>query len=275
MELEAPAAAGEAGLPLPAQAAAEELGFFEKLRTYLRAFPPSAAERAYQKRFAPLGLLAEQSPYATPSAELRDALLSGFKVGKERVENHTVHGGSPVQNGWNLTYHAFDYNLAHFGLGTLDDPQWVIQDRDAARLERAASARAGLWGNHGYEAAYAMTWTDGAGQALDGMRAYTLRFKVPPPVDGFWSVTMYNLPEYFLVANPIDRYSIGDRTSGLHYEPDGALTLHLRPDAPTAPEARANWLPTLTGAFRPILRMYQPRPEVFNGGFTLPPITPA
>src|SRR4029077_13811177 len=91
--------------------------------------------------------------------------------------------------------------------------------------ERALSARAGLWGNHGYEAAYAMTWDDGEGDPLDGNRRYRLRFATTPPVGAFWSVTMYDLPDFFLIANPIDRYSIGDRTPGLRRDADGALTI--------------------------------------------------
>jgi hypothetical protein len=81
---------------------------------------------------------------------------------------------------------------------------------------------------------------------------------------------MYDVPEFFLVANPIDRYSIGDRTPGLRHDDDGALTLVLQRDDPGDDE-RSNWLPTPPGAFRPILRMYSPRPEVFDGSFELPP----
>ncbi|MFE2009135.1 DUF1254 domain-containing protein [Streptomyces sp. NPDC059491] len=250
-----------------------ELLFFEKLRTWMRAFPPSAADRTYQERFAPLGLLDETTPYAAASAEMTRALTAGYREGRERVEYATTHSDSPEQNGWKLTYNAFDYNLDFFETGTLNTPRWVIADRDTARIVRAASARAGLWGNHAYEAAYAMTWNDSEGQPLDGTQSYTLTFTAPPPVDAFWSITMYDLPDYYLIANPIDRYSIGDRTPDLHHDPDGSLTLRLQPQRPTDPEVAANWLPTPPGRFRPILRMYQPRPAVFDGTYTLPPIT--
>ena len=115
-----------------------------------------------------------------------------------------------------------------------------------------------------------MTWVDGDGQPLTGERSYTLRFEQTPPVDAFWSITMYDLPEFFLVSNPIDRYSIGDRTPGLRYD-DGSLTLVLQRDDPGDAE-RDNWLPTPPGRFRPILRMYAPRPEAFDGSFEIPPI---
>ena len=82
-----------------------------------------------------------------------------------------------------------------------------------------------------------------------------------PPVGAFWSVTMYDLPDFYLVANPIDRYSIGDRTPGLVYAEDGSLTIVMQHDQPTDDHDRANWLPTPAGPFRPILRMYEPAPR--------------
>ncbi|MGW9448604.1 DUF1214 domain-containing protein [Streptomyces sp. NPDC055632] len=201
------------------------------------------------------------------------ALAAGYRQGKERVEYATTHDDNSEQHRWKLTYHAFDYNLDFFQTGTLNSPRWVIADRATARVVRAAATRAGLWGNHAYEAAYAMTWNEGDGRRLDGTRSYTLTFATPSSVDAFWSITMYDLSDYYLVDNPIDRYSIGDRTPHLHHAPDGSLTLHLQPQRPTAPEAAANWLPTPPGRFRPVLRMYQPRPAAFDGTYPLPPIT--
>jgi uncharacterized protein DUF1214 len=74
--------------------------------------------------------------------------------------------------------------------------------------------RGGLWGNHGYEAAYPATYTDADGDQLDGRNHYILTLGQDPSVDAFWSITMYDLPGFYLVANPISRYSIGDRTPG-------------------------------------------------------------
>jgi len=84
---------------------------------------------------------------------------------------------------------------------------------------------------------------------------------------------MYDTPDFFLVPNPIDRYSVGDRTPGLERAEDGSLTIVMRNHEPTGPSARANWLPTPTGSFRPILHMYEPDDAVFDGRFELPPIT--
>jgi hypothetical protein len=118
-----------------------------------------------------------------------------------------------------------------------------------------------------------MVYEDAEGEPLNGASRYELRFERTPPIEAFWSVTMYDASEFFLVANPIDRYSIGDRTPGIHTADDGSLTIALQREEPAGPEARANWLPTPDGEFRPILRMYEPDGSVFDGGYELPPIT--
>jgi hypothetical protein len=82
---------------------------------------------------------------------------------------------------------------------------------------------------------------------------------------------MYSVPDYLLVANAIDRYSIGDRTPGLDHAEDGSLTILLQHEPP-AEDAQANWLPAPAGAFRPVMRLYAPRAEVFDGSYALPAI---
>ena len=159
------------GIPAPAAVPAE-LAFFEQMRTWMQAFPPSGPDRAYQQRFAPLGLLDPASPYADCPPDLAKALTAGADAAKQKIEATLKAGGpAPVVNGWTLTFHMFDYNLDHLGPGTIDDPAWKIADRDASYLARALAARGGLWGNHGYEAAYPMTYTDADGDQLDGATA--------------------------------------------------------------------------------------------------------
>jgi hypothetical protein len=146
-----------------------------------------------------------------------------------------------------------------------------MADRTASYLIRAIAARAGLWGNHGYEAVYASVYVDGDGQQLNGDHRYEVRFEQPPPAHAFWSLTMYDMPDYYLVANPIDRYSIGDRTPGLATAVDGSVTVRMQRDEPE-PEAGVNWLPTPAGDFRPLLRIYIPDATVLDGTYQLPPI---
>ena len=118
-----------------------------------------------------------------------------------------------------------------------------------------------------------MAYEDADGARLNGGSRYQLRFSQVPPVTAFWSVTMYDTPNFFLVANPIRRYSVGDRTPGLHIADDGSLTIYMQHDEPQSPGQQANWLPAPEGDFRPILRMYEPDQAVFDGTYQLPPIT--
>ncbi len=260
------------GLPQPEAAVVEDLGPFEQIRVWMQAFPPAQRDLDYQQRFAPLGLLDPVSPYVDPDPSLAAALAAGLAAGKEKMDYAMTHGASPKVNGWTLTFHAFDYNLDFFEVGALDDPRWKMNDPTVRYIERALAAQGGLWGNHGYEAAYVMAYEDGAGDALDGSSRYQMRFARTPPVGAFWSVTMYDLPRFYLVDNPIDRYSIGDRTPGLHYAEDGSLTITIQREEPDNEEERANWLPAPAGRFRPLLRMYEPHDAVFDGGYELPPI---
>ena len=218
-------------------------------------------------------MLDPASPYADCPPGLARALTGGADAAKQKIEATLKEGGlAPVVNGWTLTFHMFDYNLDHLGPGTVDDPAWKMRDRGASYLARALAARGGLWGNHGYEAAYPMTYTDADGDQLDGHHRYVLRLEKDPPVDAFWSLTMYDLPDFYLVANPIDRYSIGDRTPGLRRDSDGSLTIVIQHEQPAD---TSNWLPAPAAPFRPLMRLYQPQAAVLDGTYKIPPITKA
>jgi hypothetical protein len=91
-----------------------------------------------------------------------------------------------------------------------------------------------------------------------------------PPVDAFWSVTLYG-PDHFFTANPIDRYAIGDHSPGLRYGPDGSLDIYIQHDPPAGHEA--NWLPAPTGAFYLSMRLYLPQPPVLEGRYHYPTVT--
>jgi hypothetical protein len=95
-----------------------------------------------------------------------------------------------------------------------------------------------------------------------------------PRVRFFWSATMYRLPERLLVAKPIDRYSIGDRTERLHYADDASLTLTIASSQPDDPNVAANWLPAPDGAFTVIVRGYGGDDRMTDGTYELPPLQP-
>jgi len=142
-------------------------------------------------------------------------------------------------------------------------------------LARAAAAMIGLYGNDAAEAYYPSASVDGFGTALDGSKQdYTIRFESEraPPVDAFWSLTMYSLPDQLMVANPIDRYSIGDR-SELRYGEDGSLTIYIQHQSP-GKALESNWLPSPDGPFSLQLRMYLPKAEALDPLYLPPPITP-
>jgi hypothetical protein len=144
-------------------------------------------------------------------------------------------------------------------------------------LSRAVAAQMGIYGQIPEEALYGGSHADATGAPLTADGRYTLHFTRQnlPPARFFWSVTLYNLPDRHLAANPIDRYSIGDRTPGIIYADDGSLTITIQADEPTDPTARANWLPTpKDGPFTIIYRHYGPDPAVIHGTWTFPPIQP-
>jgi len=91
-----------------------------------------------------------------------------------------------------------------------------------------------------------------------------------PPVDAFWSVTMYRRDAYPLVANALNRYSIGDRTPSLVFGADGSLTLRISHEPPG--DSGSNWLPAPEGPFHLMMRLYVPRPEVLDGSWVPPPV---
>jgi hypothetical protein len=137
--------------------------------------------------------------------------------------------------------------------------------------KRAVAAAMGIYGNSMEEAVYLGYEEDASGQPLNGATPYAIRFPKGqlPPARFFWSMTMYDLPGRHLVANPIERYAIGDRTKGLKYNKDGSLTIYVRHTAPDRGKT-SNWLPAPDGPYNIVMRIYGPQPSVLNGAWKLP-----
>ena len=133
---------------------------------------------------------------------------------------------------------------------------------------RAFVALIGLGALTPEEAAYPNTEKDRNGQPLSGQHRYRIHFEAgkTPPVDAFWSLTMYNR-QGFLIDNPIQRYAIGDRDE-LHYNTDGSLDILIQHEQPT--DGQANWLPAPSGDFAVTMRLYMPKADFLTGAWKLP-----
>ena len=240
----------------PKKAASVE--FIGYLNWLLGHVEPSPADVDTLARYARIGVAAGAPFFADAvPEEIRDAIAEGVKAADASIDRQVNTMGRVVNN-WIL-------GLGLFGDRARMQGRW---------LTRAAAGRFGLLGNPEQEAFYPYVLKDGDGDDLDAARNdYVLRLP-EPPVDAFWSVTMYRLPEKLFVANPSNRYSIGDRTPGVARASDSSVTIYLQKDSP-GPGREANWLPAPDGPFYLILRLYIPRPEILDGSWTPPPVRKA
>jgi len=138
-------------------------------------------------------------------------------------------------------------------------------------LQRAAAAAVGLGASALEDIRYARCRTDVGGQHLRGVQRYVLRFPPgqTPPVNAFWSLTMYN-SHYFFADNPIGRYAIRSHDP-LRFNPDGSLDINIQHDPPTE-DAESNWLPAPRDDFNVMLRLYWPKDEAIDGTWQPPSI---
>jgi len=141
-------------------------------------------------------------------------------------------------------------------------------------LYRMAAAVLGIYGNSKLEAMYPFYAVDEVKQKLDGANRYSLRFAPGqlPPVNAFWSLTMYEMPASLLVANPINRYLINSpMLPQLQRDADGGLTLIVQNESP-GKDKEANWLPAPKGPFVMAMRLYWPKEEATEGKWKNPPL---
>ncbi|HWV83807.1 MAG TPA: DUF1254 domain-containing protein [Capillimicrobium sp.] len=225
--------------------------FVDALTQLLEQSPPPAHDACAVRAFARAGV-----GTAPPPGDLAAAVDAGIRAGDRLVDRIVAVEGAHAgerNNGWWLT----TGDTAAFG-------------RDYAR--RALVARIGLGANLPAEALYPVADGDSRGRPLDGRHRYEVRFApgTLPPVRSFWSLTMYD-EDLALVANPLGRYALGDRTPGLRPAPDGSLTIRIS-HAPPADGDQANWLPAPSGPFRLYLRLYEPHAAALDGRWTPPPI---
>ena len=173
---------------------------------------------------------------------------------------------------------SLDANVTH--LKKVDGwlPFRLPRDFGSNYAMRAGSAAnsGGIFGVEAAEATYFMAVADDHDEPLGQGRRYRLHLPSGGlPADAFWSLTLYEFVEggQYMVANPIDRYSIGDRTPALVRNQDGSLDIWIQPDAPGDAAQRANWLPSpKSNKFYINARIYQPRPEVLDPSWKMPAV---
>ncbi len=139
-------------------------------------------------------------------------------------------------------------------------------------LYRMAAAVNGIYGNSEAEAIYPLLALDNEGQKPDGSKRYTLRFAPGqlPPVNAFWSMTMYRMPEILLVDNPINRYLLNSpMLPQFIRDADGGLTLYIQNESP-GKDKEPNWLPAPKGWFMVVMRLYWPKEEALKGDWAPP-----
>ncbi|MDI4659084.1 DUF1254 domain-containing protein [Xanthobacter autotrophicus] len=229
--------------------------FFEFLDFALQFAPALPEEREIRAQLATIGVGPGKSfDFKTLSLEDKAEVLLGLKEGQRKVTEAVAAFGTNF-NGWRVGSIAGDADFFK--------QDWLL---------RAVGAQAGIYGNDAVEATYPMTRLDTDGQTLDGSKHnYTLTFPADglPPVNAFWSVTMYDGANQLLIQNPIDRYLINSpMLPNLKRNADGSLTLYIQNKSP-GPDKESNWLPAPDGPIYLVMRLYWPKeapPSILPAG---------
>jgi hypothetical protein len=232
---------------VPASTKGIKENFYEYLDAALQFVPAGPEDQALRARMARIGIGPGKTfSLKDLSLEHKAAVLLAMKAGNDQVERFLSSGMKDV-NGWKVG--------SMFGDADFFRGDW---------LKRAAAAKGGIFGNNADEAMYPMTRVDASGATLDGSKyRYTLTFPAGqlPPVNAFWSVTMYDGKSQLLIKNPLNRYLINSpMLSDMKRNADGSLTLYIQKDSPGA-DKESNWLPAPDDTIYLVMRLYWPRTE--------------
>jgi len=234
------------------------IDFFDQLGTALAQNPPPVQDAAIPPELRTVGL----GPGMHPSREhLSPAVLAGMTAAADSGPSH-----------------IFSVRTALAAKSVLARNGWFVPPSDTGAYGtnypwRAVVAVYGLAANRPAEALYIVGAADQTHALLNGAHDFVIHFAKGhlPPARYFWSVTMYD-QNFFLVPNPISRYSIGNRTSGHKRNADGSVDIYIQHTAPAGHVS--NWLPgPATGTFEVTLRLYGPLPSALQGSYVYPPIT--
>ncbi|MGV0645801.1 DUF1254 domain-containing protein [Mycolicibacterium sp. XJ2546] len=230
--------------------------FFEILGFTLRSMPTLPEEKELRERFASIGIGPDGDFEADKlSAQMRSAVQAGMADAWVELDTLTK---DKIETG--------EVGSAQF-FGT-------AADLNGNYLYRMAGAVYGIFGNTAAEAVYPGLAVDATGAPLTGANDYVVKLPAGqlPPVNAFWSVTMYEMPQSLLVNNPIQRYLINsEMLPGLVPDPDGGYTVYVQNASPGLAR-EANWLPAPKGPFQMVMRLYWPKPDALNGTWKPPQV---
>lgn len=218
--------------------------FFTRLNSLLIENPPRSSDKPLLDRMASIGVGAQKGFSPIPPAQMQ-ILEESLADGRKKLESALNKiPDATNKDGWQTVYNLGDYKNDYF--------------------KRAVTALVGLGANLSADAIYPMARVDSMNRPFSGEHSYVLHFDKDelPPVDGFWSITMYNDKQFF-VENPLNRYKIGQLDS-LKYNADGSLDIFIQATSPGA-EKETNWLPAPAAGFNLIMRLYWPRQEILDG----------
>jgi hypothetical protein len=228
--------------------------YFKLLAELLKTNPPAAADGPMVAKLAKIGIVPGQDfDMSKVDPAVAKALQAAPKTAQEKIMTELKNLGAPV-NGW-----VYSTKLGIYG---------------TEYLVRALVTAIGLGANRGQDAIYPTSETDAEGKPYDGANKYVMHLNKGemPPVDGFWSLTMYDA-DYFFVANKLNRYTLSQRNK-FKVNKDGSVDLYIQNASP-GKDKEANWLPAPAGKFVVMLRLYWPKetpPSIIDGTWKPPAV---
>lgn len=229
--------------------------YFNYLARLMKTNAPSAADAPMVTKMAKIGLVPGQDFDSSKLGAFdKEAIKAVPKLAQGKIIEYAKKSIVPV-NGWILLTH----NIGVYGTDY---------------VQRALVTAIGLGANRPQDAIYPTSEKDADGNSYDGTKNYVMHFDKGqlPPVNGFWSLTMYD-DKFFFVPNSLNRYTLSARNKFV-INPDGSIDLYLQSDSP-GKAREANWLPTPKAKFIPMLRLYWPKetpPSIIDGTWKPPAI---
>jgi len=224
--------------------------FVDELGAVLADAPPLPGEEARYAQVLAVLAAAKDNP------KLKAAMTDGAKEADERLVKPLFqfrNYGQQLPYNWSTIANEAAFGTDYF--------------------TRTAVAKSNILVNSPNETKYFYQDLDADGGRLNNASRYTVTFAkgTTPPVNGFWSLSIYN-EHHFFIANAINRFSVGTKNKDLKLAADGSLTIYVQAEPPADPVQRANWLPAPNGDFSLYIRAYWPTPAITDGSWTPPAV---